>query len=119
MARSSVWAPVGVAVAAAVFPVSGQIVQIRPDTTVGTLSCERRLQRVADAHSLSLQPGERLVSDRAGRLRRDAAPAEVQMHYLVDRQIGGCPVPVVSPTRLDEANRAVGRVIGRDGGLHR
>ncbi|HST92979.1 MAG TPA: hypothetical protein VLJ13_12360, partial [Brevundimonas sp.] len=120
MAKSSLWAwSVGVVTAAAVFPVSGQILPFAPDAAVGTLSCERRLQRVADAQGLSLQPGERLVSDRAGRLRRDPRPAEVRMHYLVDRQIGGCPVPVVSPTRLDEANRAVGRVVGLDPGLRR
>ena len=119
MVRSSLWASASLAAAAAVVPVSGQIAQLGPDATIGALSCERRLQRVADAHGLSLQPGDRLVSDRAGRLRRETAPAEVRMHYLVDRQIGGCPVPVVSSTRLDEANRAVGRVIGRDGGPRR
>ena len=119
MLNSSLWASVGLAAVAAVVPGSGQIAPVAHDGAVGSLSCERRLQRVADAQGVLLQPGERLVSDRQGRLSRDAAVGEVRMHYLVDRQIGGCPVPVVSPTRLDEANRAVGRVIGRDGGRRR
>ena len=77
--------------------------------------CAQRLHRAANAQGLDTRPGDRLVSDREGRLRRDlAAPGEVRLYYLVDRRVGGCPVAVVSPIRLDEANRAVGRDLGRD-----
>lgn len=79
--------------------------------------CAQRLHLAANAQGLDARPGDRLVSDRDGRLRRDlTAPGEVRLYYLVDRRIGGCPVATVSPVRLDEANRAVGRDLGRDRG---
>lgn len=79
--------------------------------------CAQRLHQVANAQGLDVRPGDRLVSDRAGRLQRDlAAPGEVRLYYLVDRRVGGCPVATVSPVRLDEANRAIGRDLGRERG---
>ncbi|KQW80918.1 hypothetical protein [Brevundimonas sp. Root1279] len=83
----------------------------------GSQDCAQRLHQVANAQGLAVQPGDRLVSDRAGRLQRDlAAPGEVRLYYLVDRRIGGCPVATVSPVRLDDANRAVGRDLGQERG---
>ncbi len=114
MTRYTLWSSLAVPSAIALFAASAQIPPTIPDPASPLEDCQRRLTRVADAHGLRLQPGERLVSDREGRLRRDVADGEVRLHYLVDRRIGGCAVPVVSPTRLDEANRAVGRVLGRE-----
>ena len=83
----------------------------------GPADCSERLHQAANAQGTDVRPGDQLVSDRNGRLRRDlAAPGEVRLYYLVDRRIGGCPVAVVSPTRLDEANRAVGRDLARERG---
>lgn len=81
----------------------------------GPAECAQRLHQVANAQGIPLRAGERLVSDREGRLRRDlTAPGEVRLYYLVDRRVDGCSVAVVSPVRLDEANRAVGRDLGRE-----
>lgn len=103
MASSLFLAPFG---ALALTAAGQQVPPLPPD-------CVQRLHQVANAQGLDVRPGDRLVSDRDGRLRRDlAAPGEVRLYYLVDRRIGGCPVAVVSPVRLDEANRAVGRELG-------
>ncbi|GAA0653327.1 hypothetical protein GCM10009101_28970 [Brevundimonas lenta] len=72
-------------------------------------ACEQRLHQAALAQGVAVRPGERVVSDREGRLRRDLTPGEVRLYYLVDRRIDGCPVPVASSAPLPEANRAVGR----------
>jgi hypothetical protein len=106
MAGFSLWAPLG-AVAA--------LAAVEPPPFPDPEACARRLHQVADGQGIPLRSGERLVSDRQGRLRRDlAAPGEVRLYYLVDRRIGGCPVPVVSPARLEEANRAIGRDLARE-----
>jgi hypothetical protein len=108
MAGFSLWAPLSAAAA-----LTAAVPSPEPDPR----SCAQRLHQVADSHGIPLRLGERLVSDREGRLRRDlAAPGEVRLYYLVDRRIGGCPVSTVSPARLDEANRAVGRDLARERG---
>lgn len=109
MASSLFMAPLAVV---ALTAVAQQPAPLPPD-------CAQRLHQAANAQGLDARPGDRLVSDREGRLRRDlAAPGEVRLYYLVDRRVGGCPVAVVSPVRLDEANRAVGRDLGRERPRH-
>lgn len=107
MAKSLLWAPMGAAAALAAF-------DLPQEGAPG--DCARRLHQVAHAQGLEVRPGERLVSDRQGRLRRDLSrPGDVRLHYLVDRRIDGCPVAVVSPTRFEAADRAIGRELGRRG----
>jgi hypothetical protein len=111
MANSHLWSSICAAAAATVVLLPGQLPPDTPAPSVAT-TCERLFQRVTDGQGVPLQRGERLVSDREGHLRRDLATREVRLHYLVDRQIRGCRVPVVSPVRLEDANRAIGRVLG-------
>jgi hypothetical protein len=108
VAKSLAWMPVGALFALGAADLPGQS---------GPEACAQLLHRAANAQGLAVQPGDQLVSDREGRLRRDlSAPGEVRLHYLVDRRIEGCPVAVVSPARLEAANRAVGRDLARERG---
>jgi hypothetical protein len=85
---------------------------VRPDLRPGAvvrLGCSIPLQHADGARAPALRLDERLVGDRSGRFWTGTADDEVRLVYLLERTVDGCPVPLVSATRLQEAERAVGR----------